>query len=118
VAQVSRFAQIDKGTSRIEIHNRGPIRTASPIPRHPDAARITRAHKLRQQPAETPGACIARGSFFVAVKTLFYRCPDFAGACVAAATIALIHKKRGPAFELASRLESSYSLLNLLVIFQ
>ena len=33
-----------------------------PIPRHP-AARITRAYKLRQQPAETPGACIARGSF-------------------------------------------------------
>ena len=34
-----------------------------PIPRYPDAARIKRAYKLRQQPAETPGACIARGSF-------------------------------------------------------
>jgi hypothetical protein len=34
-----------------------------PIPRHPDAARITRAYKLRQQPAETPGAWTARGLF-------------------------------------------------------
>jgi hypothetical protein len=27
-----------------------------PIPRHPDAARITRAYKLRQQPVEPPAA--------------------------------------------------------------
>jgi EF hand/EF-hand domain pair len=38
-----------------------------PIPRHP-AARIRRAYKLRQQPAETPGPWTARGFFFVAVK--------------------------------------------------
>jgi hypothetical protein len=34
-----------------------------PIPRHPDAARIIRAYKLRQQPVEAPGAWTARGSF-------------------------------------------------------
>jgi hypothetical protein len=44
----------------------GPIR-AAPIPRHP-AARIKRAYKLRQQPAETPAAWTARGLFFVTVK--------------------------------------------------
>jgi hypothetical protein len=32
------------------------------------AARIKRAYKLRQQPAETPGAWTARGFFFVAVN--------------------------------------------------
>jgi hypothetical protein len=63
-AQVSRFAQFDKGTSRIEIHNRGPIRAASPIPRHPDAARITRAHKLRQQ-LENPESVDCSGFIFV-----------------------------------------------------
>ena len=29
------------------------------------------------------------------VKTLFCRCTDFAGVCVAAATVALSHKKHG-----------------------
>jgi hypothetical protein len=32
-------------------------------PLSPDTARITRAHKLRQQPAETPGAWTSRGLF-------------------------------------------------------
>ena len=50
----------------------------------------------------------------MAVKTLFCRCADFARE--SAATVVLITRNVA-AFELASRLESSYSLLNLLVIF-
>ena len=34
-----------------------------PIPRHPDAARITRARKLRQQLVEAPAAWTGRGLF-------------------------------------------------------
>jgi hypothetical protein len=94
---------------------KAPTRAAPhpPIPRRPD-------QKSLQAEATTcrdPGSVYCPGFLFVAVKTLFCRCADFAGVCVALATVALIHEKRGPAFELASRLESSYSLLNLLVIY-
>ena len=49
------------------VNVRGPIRAASPSPRHPDAARIIRAHKLRQQPAD-PGSVDCPGFIFVAVN--------------------------------------------------
>jgi hypothetical protein len=32
------------GGAQCMYENNGPIRAASPVPRHPDAARITRAH--------------------------------------------------------------------------
>ena len=50
---------------------RGPDPGSIPIPRHPDAARIIRAYKLRQQPAETPGEWTARGSFMWRAKWFF-----------------------------------------------
>ena len=50
------------------------------------AARITRAYKLRQQPVN-PGSVNCPGFFFVTVKTLFPSHPDFAGVCVAPATL-------------------------------
>ena len=56
------------------------------IPR-PLAARITRAYKLRQQPLGSPGSVDRPGFFFVAVKALFLNDVDFAGMCVAAATL-------------------------------
>ena len=39
-----------------------------PIPRHPEAARIKRAYKLRQQLVENPGSVSFSGFFFVAVN--------------------------------------------------
>ena len=54
------------------------------------AARITRAYKLRQQPVEPRQRELPAGSFFVTVKMLFPSHPDFAGVCVAPATLRII----------------------------
>ena len=58
-----------------------PGGTHSPDP----AARITRAYKLRQQPVE-PRVSIALG-FFCDGQSIFSSYADFAGVCVAAATL-------------------------------
>jgi len=50
------------------------------------AARIKRAYKLRQQPAETPGPWTARGFFFVAVKTSIRSRVEIVAGCDISAT--------------------------------
>jgi Domain of unknown function (DUF4167) len=86
---VKRFA---RGTDqdRLKLCLLGPTRAAAhpPTPRRPD-------QKSLQAEATTyrdPGNVDCPGFFFVA---LFVRYVRSAGVCVAAATVALIHKKRG-----------------------
>ena len=93
----------------------GPTRAAPhpPTPRRPDQKNL----QAEATTCRDPGSVDCPGFFSVAVKTLFCRCADFAGVCVAAAKVVLIHIRNEAAFELASRSVSPYSLLNLLVIF-
>ncbi len=63
-----------------------------------DEARVVFAAAIKHREATTcrdPGSADCPGFFSVAVKTLFRRRTDFAGVCVAAAAVVLIHKKRG-----------------------
>jgi hypothetical protein len=53
----SRFLQSDLTAGDVPaVRFSAGASSGIPHPRHPDAARITRAHKLRQQPLETSGA--------------------------------------------------------------
>ena len=71
------------------------IRAAFPSPDTPKPPGSIRALQAEATTCRDPGTVDFPGFLFVAVKTLFCRYADFAGVCVAAATVALIHKKRG-----------------------
>ena len=78
--------------SRLPLISR-PIRAAPhpPTPRRPDQKSL----QAEATTCRNPGSVYCPGFLFVTVKTLFCRYADFAGVCVAAATVTLSHKKRG-----------------------